>query len=291
MRPIPEFDLHKPSTLKEALRILNEKKSSKPIAGGTDLLIDLRNGAYDVEHLVDLGRVEELKYIKETDGTIRIGAMTTHSQLTSSPLIREKAFVLSEAASMIGSVQTRNAATVGGNLCNASPGADTATPLLVLDAKITVASLEGLRSMPLNELFTGPKRTSLGPGELLSEIRFPVPPLGSGGAFLKLGRRKGCTLSLVNAAAYIEIEGDIIQEARVAFGACAPTPIRIPEVEETLKNNRPDGKVIDEVSSACYGRVQPSQRAHSRASEEYRREMSCILMKRALKAALARARS
>lgn len=291
MRPIPEFDLHKPSTLKEALRILNEKKSSKPIAGGTDLLIDLRNGAYDVEHLVDLGRVEELKYIKETDGTIRIGAMTTHSQLTSSPLIREKAFVLSEAASMIGSVQTRNAATVGGNLCNASPGADTATPLLVLDAKITVASLEGLRSMPLNELFAGPKKTSLGPGELLSEIRFPVPPPGSGGAFLKLGRRKGCTLSLINAAAYIEIEGDIIQEARVAFGACAPTPIRIPEVEETLKNNRPDGKVIDEVSSACYGLVQPSQRAHSRASEEYRREMSCILMKRALKAALARARS
>ena len=291
MRPIPEFDLHKPSTLKEALRILNEKKSSKPIAGGTDLLIDLRNGAYDVEHLVDLGRVEELKYVKETDGTIRIGAMTTHSQLTSSPLIREKAFVLSEAASMIGSVQTRNAATVGGNLCNASPGADTATPLLVLDAKITVASLEGLRSMPLNELFTGPKRTILGPGELLSEIRFPVPPPGSGGAFLKLGRRKGCTLSLINAAAYIEIEGDIIQEARVAFGACAPTPIRIPEVEETLRSNRPDGKVIDEVSSACYGLVQPSQRAHSRASEEYRREMSCILMKRALKAALARARS
>lgn len=291
MRPIPEFDLHKPSTLKEALRILNEKKSSKPIAGGTDLLIDLRNGAYDVEHLVDLGRVEELKYIKETDGTIRIGAMTTHSQLTSSPLIREKAFVLSEAASMIGSVQTRNAATVGGNLCNASPGADTATPLLVLDAKITVASLEGLRSMPLNELFTGPKRTILGPGELLSEIRFPVPPPGSGGAFLKLGRRKGCTLSLINAAAYIEIEGDIIQEARVAFGACAPTPIRISEVEETLRSNRPDGKVIDEVSSACYGLVQPSQRAHSRASEEYRREMSCILMKRALKAALARARS
>jgi carbon-monoxide dehydrogenase medium subunit len=291
MRPLPKFNLHRPGTLKEALRLLKEKKSSKPIAGGTDLLIDLRNSAYDVDHLVDLGRVEELDYVKETEGTIHIGAMTTHVKITSSLLIKKKAFVLSEAASKIGSVQTRNVATIGGNLCNASPGADIATPLLVLDAIITAVSLEGSRSMPLNEFFTGPKFTILEPWELLLEIRFSTPPPGSGSAFLKLGRRKGCTLSLINAAAYIETEGNTIKKARVAFGACAPTPIRVPEVEEMLKGNNADEKVIDEVSSACYGLVQPSQRAHSRASEEYRREMSCILMKRALNAALERARS
>lgn len=291
MRPLPKFNLHKPGTLKEALRLLKEKKSSKPIAGGTDLLIDLRNGAYDVDHLVDLGCVEELDYVKEAEGTIHIGAMTTHAKMTSSLLIKKNAFVLNEAASKIGSVQTRNVATIGGNLCTASPGADIATPLLVLEAKITAVSLGGSRSMPLYEFFTGPKLTILEPWELLLEIRFSIPPPGSGSAFLKLGRRKGCTLSLLNAAAYVETEGNTIKKARIAFGACAPTPIRVPEVEEMLKGNNADRKVIDEVSSACYGLVQPSQRAHSRASEEYRREMSCILMKRTLNAALERARS
>jgi carbon-monoxide dehydrogenase medium subunit len=181
-------------------------------------------------------------------------------------------------------------ATIGGNLCNASPGADTAPPLLVLGAEVAVASREGLRSMPLSELFAGPNRTSLAPAELLTEICLPVPPAGSGASFQKLGRRKGCTLSLINAAAYLEMNGEACREARVAFGACAPTPVRIPDVEMLLKGVKLDIEAIKDVSSACYGLVQPSTRAHARASEEYRREMSCVLMKRALTEAYERAR-
>lgn len=290
MKPIPSLKLHRPETIEEALEKLSELKGSRPIAGGTDMLIDLREGACQVEHLVDLGCIKELRYIREADGLIRMGAATTHAQLATSELIRSKAPVLGEAASQVGSVQIRNRATVGGNLCNASPGADTATPLLILNAELTVASREGHRSMPLIELFAGPKRNSLRQRELLTEIAFPVPPKESGASFRKLGRRRGCTLSIINAAAYLEVDGETCREARAAFGACAPTPIRVPAVEDMLRGKKVTGKSIEDASSACYGLVEPSMRVHARAPEDYRRAMSCVLMKRTLTEALERAR-
>lgn len=290
MRPFPHFSLHWPRTLKEALELLQKLDEAKPIAGGTDLLIDLREGACEVKHLVDLGGVEELRYIREDGGQIRIGSRTTHTQLLRSELIAAKAPVLKEAVSSVGSVQIRNMGTIGGNLCTASPGADTAPPLLVLDAEVNIASLEGSRSIALSGLFAGPKRNSLRPGELLTEIRFPVPPAGSGASFQKLGRRRGCTLSLLNAAAYLEVDGDICREVRVAFGACAPTPTRMPDVEEMLRGKMLNSQVIEKVASACYGLVKPSTRAHTRASAEYRRAMSCVLMRRSLTNALEQAR-
>ena len=290
MNLIPAVEVHTPKSLEEALRYVKELPDSKPIAGGTDLIIDLREGACETRNLVDLTHVKELDYIRESKGRIRIGAMTHHSDLVASGLIKSKALVLSEAAHLVGSIQIRNLGTVGGNICNASPGADTATPLLVLGAEATISSAEGTRTIPLSEFFTGPKRTNLKPGELLTELSFPTPPTGSGGAFQKLGRRKGCTLSLINIAAYVELDGDTCSKARVAVGACAPTPVRIKDVEEMLKGKKIDDAVIGEVSSACYGLVEPSQRAHSRASEEYRRDMSCVLMRRALTTALERAR-
>ena len=289
MNLVPSVKVHRPGTLKEALGLLKELEGAEPIAGGTDLVIDLRGGASEAENLVDLTALKELDYIRESDGKIHIGSMTHHADIVASPLIREKAPVLSDAAELVGSVQIRNLGTVGGNVCNASPGADTATPLLSLGAEAKIASSEGERAIPLSEFFTGPKRTALEAGELLTELSFPTPPKGSGGAFQKLGRRKGCTLSLINTAVYIEVDGGVCKEARVAVGACAPTPVRIPDVEEVLKGKKLDSAVIDEVSSACYGLVEPSQRAHSRASEGYRREMSCVLMKRALTTALERA--
>lgn len=289
MNLIPDVEVHRPRSLGEALKHM-EVPGAKPLAGGTDLIIDLREGACEARNLVDLTQVKELDYIRESGGRIRIGAMTHHTDLVESDLIRSKAPVLSEAANLVGSIQIRNLGTVGGNICNASPGADTATPLLALGAEATISSAEGTRTIPLGEFFAGPKRTSLNPGELLTELSFLTPPAGSGGAFQKLGRRKGCTLSLINIAAYVELDGDTCSEVRIAVGACAPTPVRITDVEDMLKGKKVDEAVIDEVSSACYGLVQPSQRAHSRASEEYRREMSCVLMRRALTTALERAR-
>jgi len=289
MKPVPLINLHRPTTLNEALGILTELKGVKPIAGGTDLLLELRSGSSDLCDLVDLGLLKELCYIREENGRIHIGAMTTHGKIVASKLLQSKAAILSEAANLVGSVQIRNLATVGGNLCNASPGADTATPLLVLGAEAAIASKGKTRNIPLEELFAGPRKTSLLPDELLIGVSFPVPPKGSGGAFIKIGRRKGCTLSLINAAAYVEINGGVCTEVRVAVGACAPTPWRIKDVEAMIKGNKIDDELIKKASSACYGLVQPSTRAHTRASEEYRRDMSCVLIRRMLSEALDRA--
>ena len=282
MKSLPSFSYHTPKNLEEALDLLSNHKDALPVAGGTDLIIDLREGTKKAGHLVSVDSLEELNYIREEDGSIHIGATTRHSQLAYSPLIKSKATVLSDAAIKIGSGQTRNMGTVGGNICNASPGADTATPLLVLGASVVISSSSGKRTVPLTDFFKGPKRNCLKQGELVTEVYFSTPSMGSGGSFQKLGRRQGCTISLVNVAAYLEMVDGICREVRVAVGACAPTPIRLETVESQLRGERLDVSLIEEVSRACYLIVEPSQRIHSRASEEYRREMSCVLMKRAL---------
>ncbi len=290
MNPLLPFELHRPKTLEEALRLIAELESARLIAGGTDLLIALRGGAVKASNLVDLGLIKELRYIKKDINRIRIGATTTFTDILGSKLLAERVQVLRDSVAQLGSVQVRNIGTLGGNLCNASSGADAATPLLALGAEVTIASRNGSREMPLTGFFTGPKRTCMGPDEILTEISFPVPPDGSGGSFKKLGRRKGLTLSLINAAAYLELEGDECRKARVAIGACAPTPIRIADLEEILRGKRIDDGVIRDATSVCYDIVRPSTREYARASEVYRREMSCVLTKRALTEAYRRAR-
>lgn len=288
MKPLPSFSLHRPKTLIEALELMWELEEAKPIAGGTDLLLLLRDGTCKAKHLVDLGLIEELRFIREGDDQIRIGATTTHKQLQRSPLMAEKSPALRDACACIGSVQIRNLGTIGGNLCNASPAADTAPPLLVLDSKVEIASHAGSRSIPLVELFAGPKLNSLQPCELIKEIRFPVPKKSNGMSFQRLGRRKGCTLSVVNAAAYLELDGAICRQARLALGAVAPMPLRIRDVEEMLRGQKISQQLIGEAASACHKLVNPVDDV--RASAAYRREMSCILMRRALNEAWDRAR-
>ncbi|MFQ6053236.1 MAG: FAD binding domain-containing protein, partial [Candidatus Bathyarchaeia archaeon] len=186
------------------------------------------------------------------------------------------------------SVQIRNMGTIGGNLCNASPAADTAPPLLALDAEAEIDSLGGTRIIPLSGLFAGPKVNSLERGELLREVRFPVPPAGSGSAFHKLGRRRGHTLSIVNASAYLEVEDDVCVEARLAVGAAASTPLRMPGAEEMLKGRRLTAETMERAASACRHLVRPVD--DIRASSDYRREMARVLVRRALTDALRRAR-
>ena len=287
MRPLPRFSLHRPATLGEALELMKTLEEGRPIAGGTDLIVLLRDNAIRAKHLIDLGHVEELRYIREDDGVIHIGATATHSQLLRSELIAEKAPVLREAVASVGSVQIRNRGTLGGNLCNASPAADTAPPLLVLDAEATIASAEGSRSIPLKDIFAGPKLNSLGHGEILTEVRFPTPPTGSGSSFHKLGRRRGLTLAIVNAAAYLALNDDVCRDARLVLGAVAAIPLRIQAVEEILKGERLSRRLIEEAASACRGLVEPVD--DIRASAEYRRDMACVLARRALMDAWERA--
>ncbi len=283
MKPLPAFSLHRPRTLREALRLLKELEDVKPIAGGTDLIPTMREGALRVKNLVDLTMIEDLRGIWEKDGEVYIGAATTLSQLERSKVIAERAPALWAAATSIGSVQIRNLGTIGGNLCNASPAADTAPPLLTLNAVAEIASEDGSRTIPLHSLFAGPKLTNLKPWELLTHVRFPVPPEDAGMSFQKLGRRRGHTISLVNASAYLELEGLTCREVRIALGSVAPTPIRVWGVEELMRGERITEELIEEAASNCYKLVSPID--DHRASASYRRGMSRVLVRRALREA------
>ena len=288
MRPLPEFNIHRPTSLGEALKLMGALESVKPIAGGTDLLPLMRDRAIAVEDIVDIQGLHELKGITVEDGALRIGALTTLTEVLESPLVAEKAPALREAVSHIGSVQTRNQGTLAGNLCNASPAADSAPALMVLGAQARVISPRGIRMVPVQELFAGPKMNSLGKDEFVTELLIPELPSGSGAAFEKLGRRKGITLAVVNAAAYIAMDGKKCVDARIALGAIAATPIRLPEVEATFISKELTPEAIEESSRACYARVSPVDDV--RASAEYRREIACVLVKRAIVRAHARAR-
>ena len=282
MKPLTGFDLLRPPTLLGALEMMSTLENAQPIAGGTDIVPTFRDLGSKPVHLIDLGLIEELNGIEEEDGMILIGPTTTHAQIQASKLIEEAAPALHDAARWIGSVQIRNRGTIGGNLCNASPAADSAPPLLVHSAEAHICSLEEGHWIPLQELFKGPKITVLEPNEILAGIRFPAVA-GAGSSFQRIGRRKGFTLSIVNAAVYTERDGDKLKEVRVALGSVAPTPIRAPRVEDTIRGKRMSEELVEEAAVACVEVAKPIDDV--RGTAEYRRDMTTVLVKRAIREA------
>ena len=287
MRPIPKFQYHSPETLEDALSLLAELENASPVIGGTDLMIAMRNGVSIPDHIVDLNEISELNYVKEEEGIIMIGATATHAQVASSPIVT-KIPSLVDAVSRIGSPQIRNRGTITGNICNASPAADSAPPLLVHIAEVEIQSPDGARVIPIADLFAGPKINSLEPGELLTEIRIPVTPAGSASSFKRIGRRKAFTLSVVSSAAYIQMEGETCTDAKVAFGSVAITPIRVPEAESLLSGSKLDEETIQAASDAVYEAVKPI--TDIRGTAEYRKDMCPVLMRRAIDQCMERMR-
>ena len=279
MNPLPKFEYHAPVTLSGALKLLSELDQAKPIIGGTDLMVSMREAVCNPSHVVDLNRIRELNFIREEEGLIKIGATTTHSQITLNPLTKSIS-ALYDAASRIGSPQIRNRGTITGNIVNASPAADTACPLIVHDAEIVVESIEATNIMPIEELFVGPKINCLEPGELITEIRIPKPPESASSAYKRIGRRRAFTLSVVSAAAYIQTNGNECLDARFAFGSVAMTPLRVPEAEEILKGKELTNKNILETTEAVKEYVKPI--TDVRGPAEYRRDMCPILLRRAI---------
>jgi CO/xanthine dehydrogenase FAD-binding subunit len=264
--------------------------AAKILAGGTDLLVDLKVAPNAPAVIVDISRAEDLKGIAITDAGLRIGALVTHTEIMRSPMIREMFPALVEAAHSIGAVQTRNLGTLGGNLMTCVPSMDSGPTLLALDARITVAHHLGSRQIPLSELFAGPRKTSLGPDELLVEIVIPKQNLGKPVAFQKFGLRNGQALALVNAAAAFWVDRDrhAFAAPRIALGAVAPTVMRAPEAEAFL-----DGRSITIEAMAEAGRIAASEArpiSDFRASADYRRDLIAVLTKRALEAVYARAK-
>lgn len=288
-RPLPEIEYHRPAKLEQALKLLSElKEGCKIIAGGTDLIPAARRGGMlslgHIHHIIDISLIKELNHITKDDDMIRIGATTVLWEIEMSPVVKEYAPILADAASQIGSLQIRNRGTIGGNLCNASPAADTAPPLLVLDAKADVRSIDRQRLVPLSEFFIGPGTTMLAPDEILAEVQIPILKAAVGSCFIKLGRRNAFTLSMISVATLVKVGNGIFDDVKIALGAVAATPIRASKAEERLIGGRVSKQVIDDGAKTVASEVKPI--SDVRASAEYRKDMSYILTKRAISLSL-----
>jgi len=284
---LPRFEYIEPRSIPEICSLLYRYgDEAKILAGGTDLLVRMKEKEIRPRYLIDLKAIPGLNFIRYVEGNgITIGALTCLSDLEESPLIQEKAKILTRAAPTIGAIQTRNKATLGGNLCNASPAADMAPALLALEARVKLIGLEGERIIPLEDFFLGPGETCLNPGEILAEIIIPGKMLGKTGVYLKHSTRRALDLAIVSTAVVMETGSDraYIQDIKIALGAVAPTPLRLKSVEEMLKQELPEEPLLEQAAQKAATEVSPI--TDLRASAEYRREMVRVLLKRGIKSA------
>jgi carbon-monoxide dehydrogenase medium subunit len=260
------------------------------LAGGTDLGVIMRRHLVTPQHLIDLSRIEELRTLGRVDDVIVIGSAVTHRTIELSGLFAGHADALREACATVGSVQTRNVGTLGGNLCNASPAADTAPVLLALDAVVEIAGTEGRRLLPIDDFFAGYRQTALAPGEILTAIRVPVPDGPRGSAFLKLGRRKAMEISIASVAVRVDLTSDgMVAATGVGLGSVAATSLRSASAEQTLTGSPPAPETWDAAGHAAASDCSPID--DIRATGEYRAAMVSVLVSRAAEIAFHRARS
>ncbi|HEY3091595.1 MAG TPA: FAD binding domain-containing protein [Vicinamibacterales bacterium] len=258
----------------------------KVIAGGTDLLADLKFAAasHAPAVVVDISRADDMRGIQLTGQGLRIGALVTHTEIMASPIIREELPALVDAAHTIGAVQTRNLGTLGGNLVTAVPSMDSGPTLVALDAIVTVAGPDGRRQMPLVDFFVGPRKTILKSDELLIEIIIPKENVGKPTHFLKFGLRKGQALALVNVAASFWVgEGNTFKAPRIGLGAVAPKVIHAPSAESYLEGKAITADAMAEAGTLAVSDAKPIN--DFRASASYRRDLIAVLTRRALEAA------
>lgn len=271
--------LYRPRSLEEALEILAQRPGEvRPVAGGTDLLVRARDGAVSRAALFDLTAVPDLRGIHERDGHLWIGARTTHTEMIESPLVARYAPALPAACAVIGGPQIRNRGTLGGNLANASPAADTVPALYAADAVVELVSVSDRRDVPVTQFFVGPGRTVLADDELILGVRIPRRP-GVRAAFLRLGKRQAQAISKVSAAVALTFKGGRPDWVRIAFGAVAPTVIRAVQAERALMEGGPQG--LARAREAAAVEVRPID--DLRSTRDYRREMAVLLLDRAVR--------
>jgi carbon-monoxide dehydrogenase medium subunit len=284
----PAFDYHAPASLPEAVALLARLgEGAKVLSGGQSLLPLLKLRLGQAEHLVDIGRIPGLEYIKEEGGQIRIGGRTRESALEQSELVRKKLPILHDTAKVIADPLVRNMATVGGNLAHGDPGNDHPATMIALGAQVVAVGTKGERVIPVENFFLGLFSTALAPGEILTEIRIPLPPPRSGGAYLKLERKVG---DYATAAAAVQVTlgaTGVFDRVRIALTNVGPTPIKCSAAESFLLGKRPAEAAFAEAARLAGQAASPS--ADRRGSVEYKREMSRVLTGRALKKAALRA--
>jgi CO/xanthine dehydrogenase FAD-binding subunit len=278
------FRFFRPESMAQLLA--HKKKEGRRahiLDGGSNVLVYVKEGSIEGGTLVDVRRLKALKGIAVKNGQVEIGAGEVIADILASPVIRREARFFAEALQRFANPLVRNMATLAGNIADSSPIGDTIPPLLVLEAKVVAASAQGRRAIPLAEFFTGPGANVLKPSEVITKIRFPVPGKGRGG-FLKFGLRRGTSCSVASVAVWVSSKGGKIEEARVALGGVAPTPLRARLTEAMLKGKRPDAQLVETVAARVEHEISPI--SDVRASAQYRRQVTGKLLAKALRQAL-----
>ena len=286
---LPKFKYLKPETLKEACSVLSELNGkARVIAGGTDLMINMKQKAARPAYLVDISYLPGLNTIEyNQDDALKIGALCTHTDIESSSVIREKFNILAQACGSIGSIQIRNLGTIGGNLCNASPSADSVPALLGLDAKVKIFGTAGENEVELAKFFTGPGATVLKPDEILTGIDICATTPHSFACYLKLSPRRAMDLAVVGVGIvlWLSADGSTCTDIRIALGAVAPVPIRAFKAEALIRGQKLDNAVIEETASVAAEETKPI--TDLRGSVEYRKEMVKVLTGRGIRQGIA----
>ena len=288
-RPEP-LEIFQPSSVKEASAIVKEKgPGGRFLAGGTDLVIAVKEKGLMPSYVVDLKRIPGLSGIREErDGSLTIGALTTMREVETSPIIRKRYPFLAQSAAEVGSVQIQNRATIGGNMANATPSADVAPSLLVLDAKAKIAGLNGERVIELEQFFRGPGQTVMSPEEILTAILIPASTPGLVGEYIKFSPREMMDLAYIGVAVALVLNGKQkrCEKARVALGAVSPTPMRARRAEALLERQIMTEELAEQAGAEASRECKPI--SDVRSSADYRREMVRVNTKRALLNAAAR---
>lgn len=281
------FEYHRPASLQEACGLLRRfGEEALPLAGGTDLLVDIRRGTRRSGHLVSLVELEELRGLEVDGGELRIGALVTPARLGASELVRDSRPELLDAVAVFGTPQVRNRATVGGNLCTAASCGDLAPLLVALGARAEVAGPERTRRFPLEGFFHQHRKTALESGEILVAVTLPIRSAHEGAAYRAFGLRADNFITVAGVAVWVNIAAGVCTEARIALGAVAPTPLRASTAEARLVGTPLDGPAMREAARAARAAAVPI--SDLRGSEEHRRELVEALCERALGAAMER---
>ncbi|MDD9733819.1 xanthine dehydrogenase family protein subunit M [Mameliella sp. AT18] len=280
------FAYHEPKTLEEASRLLVDLgENAHVLAGGTDLFVEIRERLRDVSDVVNIKNIPGMNDITwDPNVGLTFGALVTARQLETLPGVQRTFPNFAEALRQLASIQVRNRATVVGNLCRASPSADTIPPLIADGAIIHIYTPKGMRRMPLAEFFTGPGRTRLERGDIATGIVIPAPAPDSGRIYLKHGRRKAMELATVGVAVSLDRDGDTCTDARIALGAVGPTVLRASAAEALLKGRKITDELIAQVGAQAMAECTPI--SNVRASADYRRSMVGVLTRRAVKTAM-----
>jgi carbon-monoxide dehydrogenase medium subunit len=304
---VNRYDYHKPGTIEEAVGLMTTLDEAKYIAGGTDVMVLIRQKKLKPKNLISIRNIKGLAYIDATEG-LMLGASTTHNDIANHDVIRQAYSALADASGAVGSQQIRNVATVGGNICNAAPSADTACPLLIFDARVLIKGKKSTREMPLDKFIAGPNKVILEPGELVTGFAMPSFGKITGSVYIKFARRQAMDLPILGLAArttisitgnetrckeafkkgdgisqilkILEEEGLAFKDVRIAMCVMAPRPIRAKKAEETLKGKTISSEILKQAAEMVESESQP--RDSFRGEAWYRRHMVKVLTNRAL---------